>query len=301
MRKANGSYRPVLFVALLVQIALALPAAAQLSAPPVADDRLTGGKLLATGGVTQFEGAGGGGLTPWALITGYGTNTQIGANGHVTHIGNGNFQITSYGAALGLYDRFEFSVARQDFQTDNIGQDLRLGPNFKIKQDIVGVKAKLVGDAVLDQDRWLPQIAIGAQFKNNNRSMLIRTIGGGNDNGVDLYISATKVFLAQSVLVNGTLRFTKGHQTGLLGFGDSYKPMLEGSAALFLSRHWLVGAEYRMKPNTLAIAKEDDWADLFVSWVPNKTVSLTAAYLHLGNVITRDNQKALYVSLQVGF
>ena len=31
------------------------------------------GKLTATGGVSQLEGAGGGGLTPWALITGYGT------------------------------------------------------------------------------------------------------------------------------------------------------------------------------------------------------------------------------------
>ena len=31
------------------------------------------GKLLATGGVSQVEGAGGGGLVPWALITGYGS------------------------------------------------------------------------------------------------------------------------------------------------------------------------------------------------------------------------------------
>jgi hypothetical protein len=38
------------------------------------------GKLLATGGVSQVEGAGGGGLTPWALITGYGTRDSYGAN-----------------------------------------------------------------------------------------------------------------------------------------------------------------------------------------------------------------------------
>jgi len=29
-----------------------------------------GGRLLLTGGVTQVEGAGGGGLSPWALIGG---------------------------------------------------------------------------------------------------------------------------------------------------------------------------------------------------------------------------------------
>jgi len=39
---------------------------------------MAGDRLLATGGVSQIEGAGGGGLTPWALITGYGTDAQIG-------------------------------------------------------------------------------------------------------------------------------------------------------------------------------------------------------------------------------
>ena len=45
-----------------------------------------GGKLLGTGGVSQFEGSGGGGLTPWALITGYGTADEIGASTHYTYI-----------------------------------------------------------------------------------------------------------------------------------------------------------------------------------------------------------------------
>src|SRR5205823_1852346 len=46
-----------------------LPAMAEDAAlvvrPP---DPMDSGKLLATGGVTQLEGAGGGGLVPWALI-----------------------------------------------------------------------------------------------------------------------------------------------------------------------------------------------------------------------------------------
>ena len=44
------------------------------------------GKLTATGGVSQLEGAGGGGLVPWALITGYGTRDSWGANAHVTGV-----------------------------------------------------------------------------------------------------------------------------------------------------------------------------------------------------------------------
>lgn len=53
------------------------PARAQDSMP----DR---GKLIATAGLIQIEGAGGGGLAPWALITGYGTRDSVGANVHGT-------------------------------------------------------------------------------------------------------------------------------------------------------------------------------------------------------------------------
>ena len=34
-----------------------------------------------------------------------------------------------------------------------------------------------------------------------------------------MYVSATKLLLAQSLLVNGTLRSTNANQNGLLGFG----------------------------------------------------------------------------------
>jgi len=45
---------------------------------------IAGDRLLATGGVAQIEGAAGGGLTPWALITGYGTDAQIGGSAFYT-------------------------------------------------------------------------------------------------------------------------------------------------------------------------------------------------------------------------
>ena len=46
-----------------------------------------GDKLLLTGGVSQVEGAAGGGLTPWALIAGYGTRDQVGAQAFATAVG----------------------------------------------------------------------------------------------------------------------------------------------------------------------------------------------------------------------
>jgi hypothetical protein len=130
-------------------------------------------------------------------------------------------------------------------------------------------------------------------------------VGARRSHGVDYYATATKLFLAQSLLVNATLRFTKANQIGILGFGgdrrDRYQPQLEGSVAWLLSRQWAIGAEYRMKPDNLGIAREDDWYDAFVAWAPSKHVSLTFAYADLGNIVIRDRQRGLYASVQVGF
>ena len=51
----------------------------------------------------------------------------------------------------------------------------------------------------------------------------------------------------------------------------------------------------------IALAVEDDAWDVFVAWAPVKNVSLTVAYVDLGNIVIRDNQRGVYASLQVGF
>jgi hypothetical protein len=61
--------------------------------PPVFDS----GRLLGTGAVTQIEGQGGGGIVPWALISGYGTSDGIGVNGHESFINLPSFQLHSFG------------------------------------------------------------------------------------------------------------------------------------------------------------------------------------------------------------
>ena len=265
----------------------------------------TSNKLLLTGGVSQLEGSAGGGLTPWAVIGGYGTGDEIGANAFYTRVNLPDYHVDGAGAMVGLYNRVELSFAQQRFDTEKVGAALGLGEGFTFRQNIVGVKVRLFGDVVLDQDSWLPQVSVGAQYKKNNQDGVVKFVGAKRSQGTDYYISATKLFLGQSLLVNGTLRFTKANQIGILGFGgdlnNSYKPEFEASVAYLLSRHWAIGAEYRQKPNNLGIAKEDDWYDAFVAWAPNKHVSLTLAYADLGNIVIKDRQRGLYASVQVGF
>ncbi|MBB5744574.1 DUF3034 family protein [Brevundimonas variabilis] len=287
----------------LLACLLAGPAAAQVF-DWVPDSR-TGGKLLLTGGVSSVEGAGGGGLATWAVTTGYGAEDGIGGNVHATYVSLPDYELRSVGAAVGLWDRVELSVARQEFDTGSTGALLGLGEGFTFTQDVVGVKVKLVGDAVYGQASWLPQVSIGVQHKSNDQGAVISAVGGRDDEGTDVYVAATKLFLSESLLVNGTVRWTKANQTGLLGFGgdrnDDYAPRFEGSVGYLLTRNLLVGAEYRTKPDNLGFAAEDDAFDLFAAYAFSKNVSLTAAYVDLGSIATFEDQRGLYLSLQVGF
>ena len=268
------------------------------------------GKLTATGGVSTVEGAGGGGLVPWALISGYGTRDSWGANAHVTHVVTADYALDSVGVAVGIADRVELSLATQRFRGS-------LAPlnNLKLQQDIVGVKLKLVGDAVYDQDRLLPQIAVGAMVKRSKDVAglgalgvtSVKQLGARDDHGVDYYVAATKLLLEHSLLLNATVRATRANQMGLLGFGgdqgDRYRAKLEVSAAYLLSRKLVAGVEYRMKPSNLGVDHEKAYYDAFVAWFPSKNLSVTAAYAVLGDITVFNprQQKGAYLSVQAGF
>lgn len=263
------------------------------------------GKLLLTGGVTNVEGAGGGGLSSWATITGYATRDGVGGNVHATLVELPDYQFRAYGAAVGLFDRVELSYTRQEFDTQGTGAKLGLGKGFTFNQDVLGAKVRVLGDAVYNQDSWVPQVAVGVQYKNVDKAPVVAFLGAQDDDGIDYYVAATKVLLAESLVVNGTLRATKANQTGLLGFGgpggkDDYTLQFEGSAGMLLSKRLLVGAEYRTKPNNLGL-KEDDWWDLFAAYAVNKNLSITAAYADLGTIATFKGQRGLYLSIQAGF
>lgn len=276
-----------------------------IGAPAVASERRDGGKLLLTDGVSSVEGAAGGGLASWALIAGNETDAGIGATGHVTAVALPDYDLLSYGAAVGLFDRVELSYAHQRFDTRAAGAALGLGRGFTFGQDVFGAKLRVLGDAVWDQDTILPQIAIGVQHKIANRGAVIRAIGGRERSDTDFYLAATKILLARSLVVNGTVRFTRGNQFGLLGFGgDAHAKrsfQFEGSAGMLLSPDLLLGAEYRTKPDNLNFAQEDDSYDLFAAWAVHRNVSITAAYVDLGDIATVKNQRGLFLSLKGSF
>jgi hypothetical protein len=262
------------------------------------------GKLLATGGVSQIEGSAGGGLATWAVIGGYGTENQIGGSAFATLVSLDDYRLRSAGAAVGLYDRVELSFAQHAFDTRDIGTALGLGRGYTFKQDIFGAKVKLIGDAVYDQDRWLPQIALGVQHKRNGNRDVISALGIPHARGTDVYVSATKLFIDQRLLASLALRYTKANQLGILGFGgplnNKMKPEVEGSLAFLVRRDLAIGVEARTKRDNLGFGESHAW-DAFIAWFPSKHASLTLAYVDLGRIVIPNRQRGVYASLQLSF
>ena len=263
-----------------------------------------GDRLLATGGVTQIEGTGGGGLVPWALIAGYGTDEQIGGSAFYTKVRTRDgFDLKTGGINIGFYNTFELSMSQQTFGLSNTV------PNESITVNTLGAKWRVLGDAVYDQDLNYPQISIGFNYKYNEDFKLVpKALGSKNDSGIDIYASATKLYLGavagRNLLLNATLMATQANQFGILGFGgdqEGFRLQPAGSVAIMLTDNLLIGAEYRAKPNNLSSFEEDDAKDFFVAWFPIRNISITAAYVDLGNIADKDNQTGWYLSGQLSY
>lgn len=264
-----------------------------------------GDRLLATGGVSQIEGSGGGGLLPWALITGYGTDDQIGGSAFYTTAKTRDaFEVDSYGVAVGFYNRLEITLSQTKFGlSDTV-------PNTSIRLNTLGIKLRLFGDAIYDQDVWYPQLAAGVQIKHNEDFANVpKAIGAASGSGVDLYLAATKLYLAgfygKNLLISADVRASKANQFGILGFGgdnrNHYQLLPSFSAAIMLQDNLLVGFEYRHKPDNIRLFKEQDAKDMFITWFPHKNIALTGAYVDLGNIADKENQTAWYLSGQLNY
>src|SRR6266851_2312927 len=94
-----------------------LAAAATFFTGPAWADWYNDGKVLATDGVQMTDGAGGGGITPWATITGYETRDGINGSLHYTWVYLPNYTLNSIGAAVGLWDRVELSYTNDVLPT----------------------------------------------------------------------------------------------------------------------------------------------------------------------------------------
>ncbi|UAW99372.1 DUF3034 family protein [Halopseudomonas nanhaiensis] len=264
-----------------------------------------GGRLLATGGATTIEGNAGGGLVPWAVMAGYGTRDEWGGDAFASRVDTGDYRLDTAGVSLAWANRVELSFARQRLDIGELAGRAAL-PDSSLNQDVFGAKLKLFGDLVYDR---LPQVSLGLQHKRQRNFLIPSLIGAERDADSEAYLAASRLMLGQAfgynLLLNGTLRYSRANETGLLGFGgdrhDHHRLLKEGSAVVLLNPHWAVGVEYREKPDNLSFAGESDWQDVFIGYFPDKRIALVAAWADLGEIATLDGQSGLYLSAQFSY
>jgi hypothetical protein len=273
------------------------------------------GKLVLTGGVSSLEGAAGGGITPWGVIGTQATEGEWGTSAFASRAQTQDYKLTVLGGAIAWSERVEFSMAQQRFDTGPSGVALGL-PGLVLKQNIVGLKVRVAGDAVLDSDSFMPSIAVGLQHKQTNAGGLKPTLAalGAKTSATDVYVSATKLFLNSGILINATMRATQANQMGLLGFGSarksSHQIKPEISVAYLLRKNMAVGVEWRAKPDNLnnilgpGVLKEDSFSDVFFTWSPTRQTNLVLAHVQLGQIappFVQRNQRGWYLSGQISF
>lgn len=264
-----------------------------------------GSRFLATGAVTTLDGTAGGGIVPMAVLAGYSDREQQGGSAFVSRTKTDDYSLVAYGAAWNWRNRIELSIARQTLDLSTLDQKLSLGHDT-FQQTVYGVKTRIAGDVLYTR---MPQLSVGLLHRRQHDFAIPSLVGAREDSDTEIYLSATKAFLAalagRNVIVNGVVRSTRANQGGLIGFGGDIRAtqtlVAEGSLGIFLNRHLLLGGEYRQMPDNLSFARQDDWKDIFVAWFPNRQWSVTAAYVDLGSIATLTDQRGWYLSVEGTF
>ncbi len=256
---------------------------------------LAGSRITATGGINTLEGTAGGGIVPWAVISGYSSSDEWSVTSHYSRVALDDFELYASGFSVSYNNLIEVGYARQKLDVVPL--------NFAIEQKIYSAKLRLYGDLIYTD--W-PQISAGMLFKSNQDFTVPQLLGAQEDSSTEYYLAASKLFLncfgGYNCLTNVTARYSNANQSGLLGFGASGANAKEWNPEISIA--WLpsesiaIGVEYREHPEYLDAVEQEPWKDFFVAWFVNKHFSLTAAYVDLGSVAGLDNQTGYYINFQ---
>lgn len=217
------------------------------------------------------------------------------------HFGDGR-HLNAFGITETLWDRVEFGYA---YDLMDVG-DLPQAAGFS--DDSVGLhnfnaRLALIHEGDFDLP-WLPAFTAGVHYKYNDTiddidddlgGVLRNFVGIDDNDGVDFTLYATKLItdLPRPVLVDLGVRASEGAHIGLLGFTDDYNITVEGNVFVFVTDHFLVGGEYRMKPNEYRqipglIEEEDDWWTLCACYIVNDHLTISGGYAHFGDVLNHE-------------
>ncbi len=281
----------------------------------------------------MIEGAGGGGLNPWALIANGSSKKAVTPAVFGTYGTTPNYDVYSAGINLSISHYAEVYYAHQYMglpqaltATLNAGAGTILPADVvnvnSIEQDIIGGKLQ-----VYKGNGAIPAFAVGMNYHLTSEPIPLSL--GAHANGADFYVAGTGIYplFGSHIILNGDVYVTRANYLGLLGQGGighrSYTAQGGASVGYFVAKDVVVGAEWRSFPGDNLLAaqsylqttladpgvnlKQSDWYDGFIAYMPNPKFSVVAALLDLGNMASipghsvNANQNGFYLSMSAAF
>jgi hypothetical protein len=270
----------------------------------------------------NLDGVGGMVFTPLAAIAhsppageiGRPVVGLIGAAGHDKILGATSLTVP-------ITDRLEVGVSHETLHLGSLRHEVRETVGLDMGTDHVGVetvgaKYILVPAGGFSME-WMPAVAVGAYYKRNCELRAIdkRLLGGlkwmgmDDDDGVDFTVTGTRAFpgpLGGPMVVSAGVRFTEANQAGFFGFSDGYRALFEGNVAWAVSERWVLGAEYRQKPDrlrragSLYLPEDNAWA-VFAAYRVNEHLSIGLGCANVGRVANSREHALLGLSIVYGF
>ncbi len=183
---------------------------------------------------------------------------------------------TSLGVATTLFKRLEVSYGFQTVAWED-------HPTFR--KNNLGAKLLLLKENSFDT-KFVPVFSLGTIYKNTSHGSL-RQISGFNSlrsSGQDWYAVATKTvnLFPVPVIISGGALSTQEYVTGVLGFSNKRKLTGFFNIDLVLPHGFVLGYEFKQGARFSTVQNANYW-DAHLAWIPNKNLTLIAAYTGTGD------------------
>ncbi len=261
----------------------------------------------------DFEGVGGGGIVPGAYLVNppkHGEWIGKPAFSHWSLIGLNQKDSGLYtnGFAFSFLERFEFGYVLETMDFRRLKRQLKKasGGKVDVERPTIFMHDIHLKTLFIKENTYVPAFAITVEFKynttiadqNRNIGHGLTKVGYDGDYGWDFDFSFSKTITEAfyyPIVINATLRLTRGHYLGLLGFSKDYTANGELSVACLPFSNLGGGIEVRQQndefkplPMQGFTMHEDTFWDIFVMWLPNEKLSVTGAYTRYGNTVNKD-------------
>jgi len=242
-------------------------------------------KVFAGPPFTNLEGVGGVAFNPLAYLADSGEEfIKIGDTNIVAKPRFGAWYVNlpkakidweSIGVATTLFKRLEVSYGYEAINWEN-------HPTFH--KNNLGAKLLLLNENFFST-RFVPAISIGTIFKaTSNASLREAGLGTLRSSGQDWYAVTTKTvnFLPAPLIISGGVLSTQEYVTGVLGFSNKRKFTGFANIDLVLPKGFVVGFEFKQGAKFSNVQNTNYW-DAHLAWLPNKNLTLIAAYVATGS------------------